>query len=142
MAVIKLQHSAAIVCPLSTKEENKMNQKFIQKTLLSSLTIGLLAFSNINANAMGFQKNINDNGTVSLNGLVVSDVAFYEMLDNANKVSLTFGMPDSISTLKNADGNQEGVIWTYKNSVKKGPAILDANFVFIAGVFKYVTLSN
>jgi|TARA_B110000879_G_scaffold106160_1_gene142914 hypothetical protein len=142
MAVIKLQHSAAIVCPLSTKEENKMNQKFIQKTLLSSLTIGLLAFSNINANAMGFQKNINDNGTVSLNGLVVSDVAFYEMLDNANKVSLTFGMPDSISTLKNADGNQEGVIWTYKNSVKKGPAILDANFVFVAGEFKYVTLSK
>ena len=87
-----------------------MNQKFIQKTLLSSLTIGLLAFSNINANAMGFQKNINDNGTVSLNGLVVSDVAFYEMLDNANKVSLTFGMPDSISTLKNADGNQEGLV--------------------------------
>ena len=142
MAVIKLQHSAAIVCPLSTKEENKMNQKFIQKTLLSSLMIGLLAFSNINANAMGFQKNINDNGTVSLNGLVVSDVAFYEMLDNANKVSLKFGMPDSISTLKNADGNQEGVIWTYKNSVKKGPAILDANFVFVAGEFKYVTLSK
>ena len=142
MAVIKLQHSAAIVCPLSTKEENNMNQKFIQKTLLSSLMIGLLAFSNINANAMGFQKNINDNGTVSLNGLVVSDVAFYEMLDNANKVSLKFGMPDSISTLKNANGNQEGVIWTYKNAVKKETTILDANFVFIAGVFKYVTLSK
>lgn len=120
-----------------------MNQKFIQKTLLSSLMIGLLAFSIINANAMGFQKNINDNGTVSLNGLVVSDVAFYEMLNNAtNKVSLKFGMPDSISTLKNANGNQEGVIWTYKNAVKKDSVNLDANFVFIAGVFKYVTLSK
>lgn len=121
-----------------------MNQKFIQKTLLSSLMIGLLAFSNINANATGFQKNINTNGSVSLNGLIVSDVAFYQMLNNTktNKVSLKFGMPDSISTLKNATGNQEGVIWTYKNAVKKDTANLDANFVFVAGKFKYVTLSK
>ncbi len=121
-----------------------MNQKFIQKTLLSSLMICLLAFSNINANAMGFQKNINSNGSVSLNGLVVSDVAFYEMLGNEkiNKVSTKFGMPDSITTLKNARGNQEGVIWTYKNAVKKDTENLNANFVFVAGEFKYVTLSN
>lgn len=121
-----------------------MNQKFIQNTLLSSLMIGLVAFSNINANAMGFQKNINNNGTVSLNGLVVSDVAFYEMLDNATteQVSLQFGIPDATSTLKSADGNKEGVIWTYINAVKKDTANLDANFVFVAGEFKYVTLSN
>lgn len=121
-----------------------MNQKFIQRKLLSSLTIGVLAFSSINANAMGFQKNINDNGTVSHNGLVVSDVAFYKMLDktNPNEVSIKFGMPDTITTLKNANGNKQGVVWTYKNAVKKDTANLDANFVFVAGQFKYVTLSN
>jgi hypothetical protein len=121
-----------------------MNQKFIQKQLLSSLMIGLLTFSSINASAMGFQKNINHNGTVNHNGLVVSDVTFYKMLDksNPNKVSLTFGMPDTISTLKDANGEQKGVVWTYKNAVKKEAANLDANFVFVAGQFKYVTLSN
>jgi len=121
-----------------------MNQKFIQQKLLSSLMIGLLAFSSFNANAMGFQKNINENGTVNHNGLVVSDVAFYNMLDNTNpnKVSLKFGIPDTIATLKNADGNKQGVVWTYKNAVKKDAANLDANFVFVAGQFKYVTLTN
>ena len=121
-----------------------MNQKFIQQKLLSSLMVGLLAFSSFNANAMGFQKNINENGTVNHNGLVVSDVAFYKMLDktNPNKVSLKFGMPDTITTLKNADGNKQGVVWTYKNAVKKDAANLDANFVFVAGQFKYVTLTN
>jgi hypothetical protein len=121
-----------------------MNQKFIQQKLLSSLLIGLFAFSSFNANAMGFQKNINENGTVNHNGLVVSDVAFYNMLDNTNpnKVSLKFGIPDTIATLKNADGNKQGVVWTYKNAVKKDAANLDANFVFVAGQFKYVTLTN
>ena len=121
-----------------------MNQKFIQKTVVSSLMIGLLALSNFNASAMGFQKSINDNGTVNHNGLVVSDVAFYKMLDKtkANEMALKFGMPDTIATLNNADGNKQGVIWTYKNAVKKDAANLDANFVFVAGQFKYVTLSN
>ena len=121
-----------------------MNQKFMQQKLLNTLMIGLLAFSSFNASAMGFQKNINENGTVNHNGLVVSDLAFYKMLDNTNpnKVSLKFGMPDTITTLKNADGKKQGVVWTYKNAVKKDTANLDANFVFVAGQFKYVTLSN
>jgi hypothetical protein len=106
--------------------------------------IGLLTFGSFNVSAMGFQKNINDNGSVNQNGLVVSDVAFYKMLDNTNpnKVSLKFGMPDTITTLKNAHGKQQGVVWTYKNAVKKDAANLDANFVFVAGQFKYVTLTN
>ena len=121
-----------------------MNQKFIKKQLVSSLMIGLFAFSSINASAMGFQKNIDDNGTVNLNGLVVSDVAFYQMLENTSpdKVSLKFGIPDSMTTLKAANGEKQGVVWTYKNAVKKDAANLDANFVFVAGQFKYVTLSN
>ncbi|MDG1097555.1 MAG: hypothetical protein P8N23_08145 [Methylophilaceae bacterium] len=43
------------------------------------------------------------------------------MLDktNSNKVSLKSGIPDIITTLKNADGNKQGVVWTYKNAVKK-----------------------
>ena len=35
-----------------------MNQKFIQQKLLSSLLIGLFAFSSFNANAMGLQKTL------------------------------------------------------------------------------------
>ena len=121
-----------------------MNQKFIQKSITTSLMAGLIAFSNIHANAMGFQKNINVNGSVSQNGLVVSDEAFYKMLDHTKptKIALTFGMPDRITTLNNANGSQQGVIWTYKKAIKKGTANLDANFVFVAGQFKFVTLSD
>jgi len=121
-----------------------MNQKFIQSTVLGSIMIGTLAFSNFSANATGFQKNINKNGSINHNGLVVSDVTFYEMLNktSTDKVAMKFGMPDTITTLKSADGSQEGVVWIYKDAVKKDTANLDANFVFVAGEFKYVTLSD
>jgi hypothetical protein len=51
-------------------------------------------------------------------------------------------MPDSISTLNDAKGDIAGVVWTYKNAVTKDSKELNANLVFVAGEFKYVTLSN
>ena len=115
-----------------------MNQKFIQSAVLGSLMFGVLVFGNFNANANGFHKNANKNGEV------VSANQFYNMLDHTSseKVAVTFGLPDTISTLKDADGTQAGVVWTYKNAVERDSKELDANFVFVAGKFKYVTLSN
>jgi hypothetical protein len=115
-----------------------MNQKFIQSAVLGSLMFGVLAFGTFNANATGFNKKINNDGKV------VSANQFYEMLDNTKptEVAVKFGMPDTITTLKDSAGAKAGVVWTYKNAVAKENAQLDANFVFVAGKFKYVTLSN
>jgi len=116
-----------------------MNQKFIQSTVLGSLMFGALVFGNFNANATGFNNKIyNDNGKV------VSANQFYDMLNNTKptEVSAKFGMPDTITTLKDAVGSKAGVVWTYKKAVTKENVKLDANFVFVAGVFKYVTLSG
>lgn len=115
-----------------------MNQKFIQSAVLGSLMLGVLVFGNFNANATGFNKTINNNGKV------ISSNQFYEILDKteANEVAKTFGMPDTITTLKNADGELAGVVWTYQKAVSKQNLELDANFVYVEGVFKYVTLSN
>lgn len=115
-----------------------MNQKFIQSAVLGSLMFGVLVFGQFDANATGFNKNVNNNGKV------VSANQFYDMLDHTSsqEVAVTFGFPDTIATLKDADGSQAGVVWTYKNAVSKDSKELDANFVFVAGEFKYVTLSN
>lgn len=115
-----------------------MNQKFIQSAVLGSLMFGVLVFGQFNANATGFNKNVNNNGKV------VSANQFYDMLDhtNASEVAVKFGMPDTITTLNDAKGDLAGVVWTYKNAVTKDSKELDANFVFVAGEFKYVTLSN
>jgi hypothetical protein len=115
-----------------------MNQKFIQSAVLGSLMFGVLVFGQFDANATGFNKNVNNNGKV------VSANQFYDMLDQTkpNEIAVKFGMPDTISTLKDAKGTQAGVVWTYKNAVAKDSEELDANFVFVAGEFKYVTLSN
>jgi hypothetical protein len=99
---------------------------------------GVIAFNQFSANAAGFNKTTNNNGQV------VSANQFYKILDNTKStdVAVKFGMPDSISTLKDANGAQAGVVWTYKDAVAKDNDKLDANFVFVAGEFKYVTLSN
>lgn len=115
-----------------------MDQKFIQSAVLGSIMVGVLAFSNFNANANGFNKNINNNGKS------LSSNQFYDILNKTEKedVAKTFGKPDSITTLRNDDGELAGVIWTYENAVSKKDQKLDANFVYVAGQFKYVTLSN
>jgi hypothetical protein len=115
-----------------------MNQKFIQSAVLGSLMFGAVIFGQFNANATGFNKNVNNNGKV------VSANQFYDMLDQtkASEIAIRFGMPDTITTLNDANGNQAGVVWTYKNAVDKDSEKLNANFVFVAGEFKYVTLSN
>lgn len=115
-----------------------MNQKFIQSAVLGGLMFGVLAFGQFNANATGFNKNVNNNGKV------VSANQFYDILDHtkASEVAAKFGMPDIITTLNDAKGEMAGVVWTYKNAVTKDSKELNANLVFVAGEFKYVTLSN
>lgn len=115
-----------------------MNQKFIQSAVLGSIMVGVLAFSNFSANAKGFNKNINNNGKP------ISTNQFYDILNKTEKedVAKTFGKPDSITTLRNDDGELAGVIWTYQDAVSKKSGKFDANFVYVAGQFKYVTLSN
>lgn len=115
-----------------------MNQKFIQNTVLGGLMLGALAFNNLPANASGFHTGLNNTG------LVISSDAFYNMVKHTKvttDVAKQFGRPDKIATLKNAEGEQEGVIWIYENAVKEQSAKRNANFVFVAGKFKYVTLS-
>ena len=115
-----------------------MNQKFIQSAVLGSLMFGVLAFGQYNANATGFNKKVNNNDQV------LSANQFYHMLDQtkSTEVAVKFGMPDTITTLKDATGSQAGVVWTYKDAVTKESKTLDANFMFVAGKFKYVTLSS
>jgi hypothetical protein len=115
-----------------------MNQKFIQSAVLGSVMFGVIIFGNFDANANGFNKKPTNNGEV------ISANQFYNMLDNTEStdVAVKFGIPDTITTLKDADGDQAGVVWTYKEAVSKDSEKLDANFVFVAGQFKYVTLSN
>lgn len=115
-----------------------MNQKFIQSTLLGSILAGVLTFGNFSANATGFKTPVTNNGqAISANQL-------YDLLNKTepSKVAKTFGMPDKISSLNSAEGNLEGVIWTYKDAVSDQNKKLDANLVFVHGEFKYVTLSN
>ncbi len=112
-----------------------MNQKFIQSAVLSGLMFGVIAFGNFSANA----KDVDNN-----NDKVVSTNEFYKILDETkpNEVAKIFGRPDKIATLNDAEGDQAGVVWTYEKVVSKKNKILDASFVFVAGEFKYVTLSN
>lgn len=116
-----------------------MNQKFIKSTAIGSLLLTAMAFTNLNANATGFHTGINNPG------LVISSADFYKMVDKtkaATDVAKQFGRPDKIATLKNTKGVQEGVIWIYEDAVKEKSSKMNANFVFVAGQFKYVTLSN
>ena len=115
-----------------------MNQKFIQSVVLGSIMFGVLALGNFNANATGFNKNINKNGNT------ISSSQLYDILNKteAEDIAKTFGTPDKITTLRNDSGELAGVIWTYQNAVSKQDEKLDANFVYVAGQFKYVTLSN
>ncbi len=114
-----------------------MNQKFIKSAVLSGLMLGAITAGNLSANAKDVNKNINNDKVVSTN-------EFYKILDKTepDQVAKVFGRPDKVATLKNTEGDQAGVVWTYKRVVSKKNKILDANFVFVAGQFKYVTLSN
>ncbi len=115
-----------------------MNQKFIQSSLLGSALIGVLTFGNFSANATGFES------MVDLKRENITANKFYDLLGKTkpNQVAKIFGAPDKMASLKNNAGDQEGVIWTYEDAVVDKNEKLDANFVFVKGEFKYVTLSN
>lgn len=115
-----------------------MSQKFIQSTLLGGALLAALTFGNFNANAKGFDT------IVDLKKESISANQFYSLLNKteADKVVKIFGAPDKMATLTNAEGSQKGVVWTYKKAVSQKNEKLDANFVFVAGEFKYVTLSK
>jgi hypothetical protein len=57
-------------------------------------------------------------------------------------MAVSFGFPDQIQTLKSPAGETEGVIWVYRDAVKKPEGMKDLNIVIINGEMKYVTLTN
>lgn len=120
-----------------------MNQKFISRkvaesAILVSLLAGLLAFGNFKANAAGF------NSKAPNHGNVLSTGKFYNQLEKTKPTNIakTFGMPDEIRTLKSTHGDTIGVVWVYRDAVAKEQNTMDANFVLVAGDFKYVTLAK
>jgi len=115
-----------------------MNQKFIQSTLLGGALFTALTFGNFSANAKGFKT------IVDLEKESISANQFYDLLNKTESTEVVkiFGAPDKMTTLKNGEGSQEGVVWTYTKAVSQKNEKLDANFVFVAGEFKYVTLSK
>ncbi len=115
-----------------------MNQKFIQSAILGSALFLALAFGNFSVNAKDFK------ATVDFKTDNISANQFYNLLDKTEtgEVAKTFGSPDKMATLIGADGDQAGVVWVYEKAVSQKNEKLDANFVFVAGEFKYVTLSK
>jgi hypothetical protein len=115
-----------------------MNQKFIKNIFIPSLLIGGLLASTLPANAAGFNKDKNNNGTT------MSSTKFYEVLAKTKMDQLghNFGMPDEIQALKDTSGNRVGLVWVYHDAVKKENSMQDAHFVIINGELQYATLSN
>jgi hypothetical protein len=115
-----------------------MNQNFIKNIFINSLLVAGLVGSSVQVNAAGFHKDKNDNGKT------MTSTEFYEVLakTGTDKVAKNFGFPDDIQTLKNAAGETQGVVWVYRDAVKKADRVQDARFVLINGEMKYVTLSN
>ncbi len=115
-----------------------MNQKFIKNVFINSLFVAGLVASSAQVNAAGFNKDKNNNGKI------MTSTEFYQVLAKTkmDQLGKNFGMPDDIQTLKNTTGETEGVVWVYRDAVKKADHMLDARFVIIDGEMKYVTLSN
>ncbi len=115
-----------------------MNQKFIKNIFINSLLVAGLVAVGTQANAAGFNKDKDNNGKM------MSSTEFYQVLSKtaSDKVAVNFGFPDDIQTLKNSAGETQGVVWVYRDAVKKADHVQDARFVLINGEMKYVTLSN
>lgn len=109
-----------------------MKYKIIELLLASSLLTCLTA------NAEGFNQGTKHNGEI------MTSVAFYQMLRQTkpDQVAAHFGSPDKTQILRTATGDQEGVVWVYREAVHTDEGIKDANFIIVKGYLKYVTLSN
>ena len=114
--------------------------KFIltKKFFINSLIISSLALSSLNAHAAGFNK-LHGN-----TGMVISPELFYKTVEKTkpDQFALSFGMPDTIQTMRDFSGNVAGVVWVYHDAVAKQGKVMDANLVIVNGELKYVTLSN
>lgn len=108
-------------------------------TVFKSIVLGGLVFASFSL--MSFKSNAAEM-TPSAKGL--TSVAFYNKLEKAqpNQIANSFGLPDQIVPMRNASGDVTGVVWVYRDAVAKQDKKLDANFVLVNGVFKYVSLTN
>jgi hypothetical protein len=115
-----------------------MNENIMKGIVLSSLVFGALVTSSFNANAAGFNKEPNNDGTS------MSSTKFYEVLAKTkpDQLASNFGIPDQIQTLRGTKGEVEGIIWIYHDAVLKQAGNQDARFILIAGEMKYVSLSK
>ena len=100
-----------------------MNQKFIKSVL-----VGSLIAASMQTSAAGFNK---DNS--NKNGKVMSATQFYQVLAStkSDQLAANFGFPDQIQTLKNTAGETEGVVWVYRDAVKKTEGMQDARLSLI-----------
>ena len=106
--------------------------------LIGGLVITSLSFGNLDANAAGFNK-LHANA-----GMVITPELFYKTVEKTkpDQFARSFGMPDSIDTMRDSAGNVAGVVWIYRDAVAKQGKMLDASLVIVNGELKYVTLSN
>ena len=115
-----------------------MNQKFISKVFISSLLVGGLVLSSLQANAEGFHEGLNNHGKT------ISSAKFYEMLAKTkiDHLGYNFGKPDEIYALKDTAGARVGSVWVYHDAVQKDNSLHDARFVIINGELQYAALSD
>jgi hypothetical protein len=115
-----------------------MNQKFISKVFISSLLLGGLVVSSLQANADGFHEGLNNHGKT------ISSAQFYEILAQTkiDHLGYHFGKPDEIYALKDTAGASVGSVWVYHDAVQKDNSLHDARFVIINGELQYAALSN
>ena len=115
-----------------------MNQKFISKVFISSLLVGGLVASSLQANAEGFHEGLNNHGKT------ISSAKFYDMLAKTklDHLGYNFGKPDEIYALKDTSGARVGSVWVYHDAVQKDNSLQDARFVIIKDELQYATLSD
>ena len=115
-----------------------MNQKFINNVFTSTLLIGGLVVSSLQANATGFHEGLINQGKT------ISSAKFYEVLAKTkmDHLGYNFGKPDEIQTLKDISGASVGSVWVYRDAVQKDNSMQDAHFVIIDGKLQYATLSD
>jgi hypothetical protein len=115
-----------------------MNQKFISKVFISSLLLGGMVLSSLQANAEGFHEGLNNHGKT------ISSAQFYEMLAQTKieHLGYHFGKPDEIYALKDTAGARVGSVWVYHDAVQNDNNLHDARFVIINGELQYAALSD
>ncbi|MFM9835870.1 MAG: hypothetical protein ACKVOA_07185 [Methylophilaceae bacterium] len=106
--------------------------------LTKGVLITGLVIACLTANAQGFNKTRGNTGIVITPELLHKTVA----KTKPDQFALSFGMPDTIETMRDAAGNVAGVVWVYRDAVADNGKKMDANFMIVNGELKYVTLTT